>query len=59
MSFKTNDPIREAMDEVMDRIRKEKEDSDLLDSDVDWRSYLGLNENATQEEIDQACEDQL
>jgi hypothetical protein len=59
MKFKTDDPIREAMDEVMERIRKEKEDSDLLDSDIDWGSFFGLDDNATQEEIDQACEDQL
>ena len=59
MAFKTDDPIKEAMDEVLDRIKKEKEESDLLDSDIDWGSFFGLNDNASQEEIDQAHEDQM
>ncbi len=47
MSFKTNDPIKEAMDEVLARIKKEKEESDHLDSNIDWESFFGLNDNVT------------
>ena len=59
MSFKTNDPIKEAMDEVLDRIKKEKEESDHLDNDIDWSSFFGCNDNATEQDIDQAFEDQM
>lgn len=59
MTFKTDDPIKEAMDEVLTRIKKEKEESDRIDSDIDWASFFGADEHATEEEVDQMFEDQM
>jgi hypothetical protein len=59
MTFKTDDPIREAMTEVLDRIKKEKEESDRFDSNIDWASFFGADEHATEEEVDQMFEDQI
>jgi len=59
MSFKTDEPIEEGIDEMLNRIKKDKEESDRLDSDINWISFFGANEHSTEEEIDQMFEDQM